>query len=165
MLQTKLVLPIVALAVISVGCTNNMTTSKSVSVAKETEARDTLNSILFDQQTYYIEHRAFTTSIQDLKTMKTTLESPNYKYSIQAKPNKQKGVSVTATPKRPDLRSFTGVVFALDTGKETLTVSEICETMNPASQAPAAPKAPQRPTDKIQCPVGSNSSLSVVALQ
>jgi len=164
--QTKLIFAVVALTAMSAGCAANVTDSDAESlINKEVEARETLNSILFDQRTYYLENRAFTTSLRDLETMQISLDSPNYRYAIQPKPSKQKGVSVTATPKRPNLRSFTGVVFALDAGKEKLTISEICETTKPSNQAPVAPTAPKGPRDAIQCPTGSISALGFLALQ
>jgi hypothetical protein len=168
MFTTKLAFTFMALLMVSTGCAaNNQATSKAAmtATAREIEARDTLNSILFDQQTYYISNQAFTTSLKDLETMKTSLESPSYKYAIKPKPDKQTGVLVTATPKLPNLRSFTGVVFALNSGKERLTVTEICATAKPSNRAPAAPAIPRSARDMIRCPAGSDSSVTMLALQ
>ncbi len=166
---TKLVLSILSLATLCAGCTlpsmGSKTDSTASSMVKEVEARDTLNAIMFDQQTYYITNQAFTTSLKHLDTMKTSLESPTYKYSIQVKPDKQKGVWITATPRHPNLRSFTGVVFALKVGNERLTVTEICETTTPSKQAPAPPTIPKTAREAIQCPAGSMPSMKVLAMQ
>lgn len=163
--KIKLVLFVAALAVISGGCLPNNATTKTSSSAMETEARVSINSILFDQRTYYIENQKFATSIGNLRTMNPKMESPSYTYAIKAKPGIRNSVAVTATPKSANLRSFTGVVFAVKAGKEKLTISEICETTKPSKQAPTPPPAPKRPSEQIRCPVGSRSSSSVLALQ
>ncbi len=168
MRQTKLIFSIAALAIAIAGCTDSATVApdpKEIAVAKEVEARQAISSILFDQQTYYIENRTFTTSAKDMETMDARVESSDYVYRILPKPSKDKGIAVTATAKRPELRSFTGVVFALRAGEQKLTISEICETTQPSKQAPLVPSAPHRPTDPIQCPAGSRSSLAYLALQ
>lgn len=165
MRQTNLIFSVVALALVSAGCTSNISASTLSSASKETEARDTLNSLLFDQRTYFIENRRFTTSLTDLRRMNSRMDSPNYVYRIKPKPTQQKGIFVTATPRRPGLRSFTGVVFAVDAGKQQLMLSEICETTKPSTRPPAPPAAPARPIDDIQCPVGSNPALALLALQ
>lgn len=167
--QKKFTLLLSALATACIGCTPGITSSPSPSapkdISKEVEAREFVNSILFDQKAYFIGNEAFTTSIRNLPAINASMESPNYRYQIKPRPDKRKGVAVTATSKRPNLRSFTGVVFVLDKGKDKMTMSEICETTKPSKTAPTPPVMPRRATEQIQCPAGSRSSMSVLALQ
>jgi hypothetical protein len=167
--QKKFVLLLFTLATACIGCTPEITSSPSPSVlkevSKEVEARELVNSILFDQKAYYIGNEAFTTSTRNLPATNASMESPNYKYQIRPKPDKRKGIAVTATSKRPNLRSFTGVVFVLNKGKEKMTMSEICETTKPSKTAPNPPAMPKRATEQIQCPAGSRSAMAVLALQ
>lgn len=165
MYGSKAIFSVAALTVAIAGCTNNPDVSKLSSVPKEVEAKEAVGAILFDQRTYYIENQAFTTSASKLRTLANKLDTPNYTYKLKAKPNQRTGIAVTATPKLPNLRSFTGVVFAVDAGKQTLTISEICESNEPSKQPPSAPSAPQDPRDVIRCPVGSRSAIAVVAQQ
>ncbi len=159
---SKTVFSAVILTVAIAGCTTSPDVTEQSSIPKEVEARDAISAILFDQRTYYIENQAFTTSASNLRTLTTKLDTPNYTYRLVAKPNQRTGIAVTATPKRPNLRSFTGVVFAIDAGKETLTISEICETNGPSKKPPTPPTAPQSPRDMIRCPVGSRSAIAIV---
>uniref|UniRef100_A0A832H409 General secretion pathway protein GspH n=1 Tax=Oscillatoriales cyanobacterium SpSt-402 TaxID=2282168 RepID=A0A832H409_9CYAN len=162
---SKAFLSVATLTVAIAGCTVTPDVIKQSSVPKEVEARDAIGAILFDQRTHYIENQAFTISASNLRTLATKLDTPNYTYRLAAKPNQRTGIAVTATPKRPNLRSFTGVVFAVDAGKETLTISEICETNGPSKKPPIAPAAPKGPRDVIRCPMGSRSTIAVVAKQ
>ncbi|MBF2028236.1 MAG: type IV pilin-like G/H family protein [Oscillatoriales cyanobacterium C42_A2020_001] len=162
---SKAIFSVAALVVAIAGCTNSSDVSNLSPVTKEVEAKESVGAILFDQRTYYIENQAFTTSASNLRTLANKLDTPNYIYKLKAKPNQRTGIAVTATPKRPNLRSFTGVVFAVNAGKQTLTISEICETTEPSKQPPAAPSAPRGPRDVIRCPVGSRSAIAVVAQQ
>ncbi|MDX2242305.1 MAG: type IV pilin-like G/H family protein [Leptolyngbyaceae cyanobacterium bins.302] len=164
--KIRFLLPaLIALTLASVGCSAEVKTPKTATVSMEVEAREAIGSILFDQKAYYIGNQAFTTSVRNLPAVSSAMESPNYSYKIKAKPDTRKGIAVTATSKHPNLRSFTGVVFVLDAGKEKLTVSEICETTQPSKDAPNPPAVPKRPSEQIRCPVGSRSALSVLALQ
>jgi len=168
MRQIKLIFAFAALAALSGGCSFVDSRSQASSLSAqsvELGARDTIGSILFDQRTYYLENQQFTSSVRNLRTMNYKLESPTYVYEIKTKPGNRNSVTVTATSRKPNLRSFTGVAFAVEAGKQKLTISEICETIKPSKQAPATPTAPDRPSDPIQCPAGSRSSSSVVALQ
>lgn len=163
--KIRFLLPVIALAFASVGCSADVKSPKTTTVSMEVEAREAIGSILFDQKAYYIGNQAFTTSTRNLPAISSAMESPNYSYKLKAKPDMQKGIAITATSKRPNLRSYTGVVFVVGAGKEKLTVSEICETTNPSKNAPTAPAVPKRPNEQIKCPVGSRAALSVLALQ
>ena len=168
MRQTVLFLSCLALAAASVGCAalsadESATTNKESTLAREIDARQAIRSILFDQQTYFIENSRFTTSSSKGVKLDARVESPDYTYRIQPKVSKQKGILVTATAKKPGLRSFTGAVFAVPTREGKLTISDICETTEPSQKAPVITEVPQRPDADIKCPPGSQSSLAILA--
>ena len=170
MRRTFSLLPCLALAAVSVGCSaiapnESATTEKDFTIAREIDARQAIRSLLFDQQTYYIENSSFTTTSQKVVKLDARVESPDYTYQVKPKVSKTKGVMITAAAKKPGLRSFTGVVFAVPTREGTLTISDVCETIEPSQKAPVITEIPQRPDEAIKCPPGSRSSLSIVAVR
>lgn len=168
MRRTFFLFPCLALTVASVGCSaiapnESPTSEKDFTIAREIDARQAIRSLLFDQQTYYIENSSFTTTPLKAVKLDARVESPDYTYQIQPKGSKLKGVVITAVAKKPGLRSFTGVVFAVPTREGKLTISDVCETIEPSQQAPVITEIPQRPDEEIKCPSGSRSSLSILA--
>lgn len=153
-----------AIALTVVGCTSTKSPETLSKAPIESDAKDAVGSILFDQKTYFMENDAFATSIQSLKTS-VLAETQSYKYKLSPKPNPAQGVMITATSKQPTLKSFTGVVFAVKSNKGLTTISQICETVKPSTVAPKAPSVPKLPSDKLRCPTGSRSTLDVVAMQ
>ncbi len=153
-----------AIALTVVGCTSTKPPETLSKAPIESDAKDTVGSILFDQKTYFMENDAFATSIQSLKTS-VLAETQSYKYKLSPRPNPAQGVMITATSKQPALKSFTGVVFAVKSKKGLTTISQICETVKPSTVAPKAPSVPKQSSDKLRCPTGSRSTLDVVAMQ
>lgn len=167
MRRTFLFLSCLALAATSVGCAalsaNESATEQDSTLTREIDARQAIRSLLFDQQTYFIENSRFTTTSHKGVNLDARVESLDYAYQIQPKVSKQKGILVTATAKKPGLRSFAGVVFAVPTPEGKLTISEVCETTEPSQKAPVITDVPQRPDAEIKCPPGSRSSLATLA--
>lgn len=155
----------VTVAVAIAGCSSETKTEDAKSISLESEAKNTINSVLFDQKQYFLENQTFTVAVDQLEGAGAILRSPNYTYTLKAKPNTQKGVAISASPRKPDLRSFTGVVFVVGGAKTKVTVSQICETETPSKTPPAMPAVPQKPTDALPCPTGSRSTLDLVAQQ
>jgi hypothetical protein len=153
-----------AIALTVVGCTSTKSSDILSQAPIELGARDALNSILFDQKTYFMENDTFATSVKSLKSSVLT-ETDSYKYKITPKPNSSRGIVITATSKQSSLKSFTGVVFAVKSKKGPITVSQICETVNPSKIAPASPALPKLASDTLRCPSGSRSTLDIVAMQ
>jgi hypothetical protein len=153
-----------AIALTVVGCTSTKTLENQSKAPIELGARDAIGSILFDQKTYFMENAAFATTVQSLRSSVLT-ETQSYKYKLTPKPNSAQGIVITATSKQPSLKSFTGVVFAVKSKKGPITVSQICETVNPSKVAPVAPSLPKQASDRLRCPSGSLSTLDVVAMQ
>jgi hypothetical protein len=63
---------------------------------------------------------------------------------------------VTAKAKNPELKSYTGAVFAIKANDEVTTVSVICGTDQPSTTPPVMPMAPKNAEEAIKCPSGSS---------
>ena len=153
-----------AIALTVVGCTSTKNLEILAKAPIESDAKDAVGSMLFDQKTYFLENDSFATSIKSLKTSVLS-ETQSYKYKLSPRPNPAQGVVITATSKQPTLKSFTGVVFAVKSNKGLTTISQSCETVKPSTVAPKAPSVPKQPSDKLRCPTGSRSTLDVLAMQ
>lgn len=129
----------------------------------ERQAKGSVGSALFNQQTYFLEKKAFANSFGALE--EDSINTKDYSYRIILKPDKFKGVAVMATSKNPKLRSYTGVVYVVNSKQSgTVTLSQLCETKEPSKVAPLAPNNPKSASDKIRCPKGSRSSFELFAL-
>jgi hypothetical protein len=65
---------------------------------------------------------------------------------------------MTAKAKSPELKSYTGTVFAIKANDEVTTVSVICGTDQPSTTPPAMPIAPKNAEEEIKCPAGSTAA-------
>ncbi len=153
------------LAVTIAGCGNQPPkVAGQNTISLESEARDTIQSVLFDQKKHYLENNRFTVSPTELGDAEITMQSPTYQYTLKAKPNAKKGVAIVASPRKPNLRSLTGVVFAVNSkSAENLTISQICESNGPSTMPPQFVSIPETATDKMACPAGSRASFDLVA--
>ncbi|MEX0270301.1 type IV pilin-like G/H family protein [Leptolyngbyaceae cyanobacterium UHCC 1019] len=160
---------LVAIAALSLaGCSTVISAKGSGSTVDsssvERQAKSSVSSALFSQQTYFLEKKAFASSFGALEA-EDAINTKNYSYRIILKPNKFKGVAIMATSKNPKLRSYTGVVYAVNLRQSgTVTLSQLCETQEPSNVAPIVPENPRRASDTIRCPVGSRSSFELLAL-
>jgi Type IV pilin-like G and H, putative len=168
MRQYRIVGLVAAIAIVGWGCSSEdspkMTTIAAEAIAIESGAKSALNSLLFDQQTYFMENDKFATSLGQLESG-LVADTPTYRYNVTPQPNNQQAIAITATSKKPNLRSFIGVAFALKAGKEELTITQICETNTPSKKAPIAPAKPKRASDQVVCPAGSRNTVNVVAAE
>jgi hypothetical protein len=158
-----------AIAVLSLtGCSTAISTKGSGSTLHsstvERQAKSSVSSALFSQQTYFLEKKAFASSFGALE-VEETINTKNYSYRIILKPDKFKGVAVMATSKNPNLRSYTGVVYVVNSKQSgAITLSQLCETQEPSKVAPIVPDNPKRASNTIRCPAGSRSSFEQLAL-
>ncbi len=120
----------------------------------QSEAKQIVGAMNRAQQAYFLENGKFAKTIQELQIgIESTTE--NYRYRIVSQGKNNQSVVQTATAKKPDLKSYTGIVFIRKIKGETLTNTAICETVKPATQAPAIPKIPTKASQGVQCPAGS----------
>lgn len=158
-----------AIAALSLtGCSADISAKRSGrtldSSTVERQAKSSVSSALFSQQTYFLEKKAFASSFGALEA-EDTINTKNYSYRIILKPNKFKGVAVMATSKNPKLRSYTGVVYVVNSKRSgTVTLSQLCETQRPSKVAPIVPDNPKRASSTIRCPAGSRSSFELLAV-
>ncbi|MTJ11182.1 hypothetical protein FJR11_00925 [Anabaena sp. UHCC 0187] len=120
----------------------------------QAEAETIVKSMNRSQQAYFVEQNKFAKTIQDLQ-MGIESETENYRYQIISQGKNNQNVVNTATAKKPELKSYTGIVFITKVKGETLTNTAICETVKPATKAPAIPKIPTKASGQVQCPTGS----------
>lgn len=102
-------------------------TAKQVARAREASAQNALGAINRAQQAYRLENPTFTTSYQGLQMRRFDNEF----YDIQIVSGDVNRAYATATAKRSDNRSFSGVV----TIEDGITTAHICETES-ASKTP-----------------------------
>lgn len=156
-----LMLPMAIAAFAIAGCAPEKPV-KAPGLNLEREAKSSVGSMLFNQQTHFLAKQAFASSFKDLK--EDAVNTKDYSYRIVLKPNKFKGVAVTATSKNPKLRSYTGVVYVVNSKQAgNITLSQLCETQKPSKIAPIAPATPKRASDKLRCPAGSRSAFDLLA--
>lgn len=101
--------------------------NNQASRAREAGAKSTLGSINRAQQAHRLEHPTFATSYEELELRRFTTES----YDIQIVSGDANRAYATATSKRSDTKSFSGVV----TVKDGITEAYICGTES-ASKTP-----------------------------
>jgi Type IV pilin-like G and H, putative len=121
----------------------------------QTEGKQYTGLMIRGQLAYFLEKDKFATTISELG-LEIKPETENYRYQISPQRDSSNRVMMTATAKRPELKSYTGAIFVVRNNKEPLTIFGICETEKPSSTPPAMPKAPSNDQTKIQCPAGSN---------
>lgn len=119
------------------------------------EAQVYIATINRGQQAYYLEKGKFGNTIQQLE-IGIKPETENYRYRIVNLGKGNQTTISTATAKKPELKSYTGVVFVRRVQGETVTNTAICETDKPSSKPPATPKIPLKESQQVQCPAGSH---------
>ena len=121
---------------------------------KQAEPKQYVGTMVRSEQAYFLEHGKFTLSLNELQ-VDIPLESTDYRYALTLQDGSPQAVMITAVPKKPGLKSYTGVVFANGTGQAATSVVQICLTEQPSSTPPAMPIAPQNISEPIPCPPGS----------
>lgn len=108
--------------------------------ARESQAETYLKSMLRGQQAYFLEAEQFTGDLQSLG-LGISEETENYVYAIDLQDSSGQTAIVTATAKQPELRSFTGVAFAIANSQNEFatTTTELCVS-DAGQPAPAMPE-------------------------
>lgn len=102
--------------------------------ARQVEARNNLGSLNRVQQAYYLENAKFGTNIQELG-IGIPPETENYRYRITTEDARV--AIMTASAKRSELKSYTGVVWVSQRDGQNLTYARLCETNEPSMSAPS----------------------------
>ena len=115
-------------------------------VAMQIEAKTYIGALNRGQQAHALEKNAFASSVTDLE-IGVPLDSENYSYSVVLE-GKDKAIA-TATPKRADLKGFTGAV----TRSGYMSKAIVCQSDAPSTAAPASPTLSG---SSLQCAAGSS---------
>jgi hypothetical protein len=116
-------------------------------------AKANIRSINKEQQAFYQKNKKFATIHTELG-LNLDLETLDYSYTMT--PQNPKQVVATARSKKPQLKSYTGVVIA-DKKSPGVSKQFICETEQPSRTPPLIVGAISS-GDQFQCPPGSRQS-------
>lgn len=122
----------------------------------ENEAKNYMVALTQVQQARYQEAGEFAKTIEEVSLGLRT-ETESYRYQFVPQPEDARSIMITATPKKSELPSYTGVVFVAEVNGETTTVAQICESERPSTSPPTMPKPPAAGSSEVQCPAGSRS--------
>jgi type II secretory pathway pseudopilin PulG len=125
--------------------------------ARESEGQQYISSMNSAQQAFYIENEKFATAIDELG-LGLKPETENYSYQIVPQSGSIPSAMMTAKAKSPELKSYTGAVFAIKVNGEVTSVSVVCRTDQPSTTPPAMPIAPKNAEEEIKCPAGSTAA-------
>lgn len=125
--------------------------------AREAEGRSYTGAMARAQQAYFLEQNKFATTIEQLGELGLGIQpdTANYRLRILPQGNGTQRVMMTATAKRPGIRSYTSAVFVVKVKGENMTFAGVCGTAQPSSTPPKMPAAPKNASTRIQCPTGS----------
>ncbi|MEE3717466.1 type IV pilin-like G/H family protein [Tumidithrix elongata RA019] len=135
--------------------TSTDATVPNLNKAYESSGKLYSNSVMRGQQAFFLEKGKFASTVDELGLgIKTDTES--YKFEVaEVKP---KQVKVTATAKKPEIKSYTVSVFVVgETGNE-LTMGIVCATDQPSQTPPEVSTPPKSATDVLTCPTGSSAA-------
>jgi uncharacterized protein (TIGR03067 family) len=124
----------------------------AIGKGEESEGKNNLKSISRAQQAYYLEKAQFSNKLDDLG-LGIKPDTENYRYKIAIAATNQ--VVIAAQAKKPQLKSFTGVVIAekpANASAET-TLSFACETEQASTTPPTVGSITR--SVEFQCPIGS----------
>ncbi|MGD2182033.1 type IV pilin-like G/H family protein [Lusitaniella coriacea] len=124
--------------------------------AKESEAKNYIGALNRAQQAHHIGENAFSSTLEPLG-LGIPPESDYYRYQIEVQPDNQ-SAKATATPKDPTLKSFTGAVFIVKQGGESLTFAGVCQSDSHTAIPPAMPTLNTTTAElTLECPPGSSN--------
>jgi hypothetical protein len=124
----------------------------------QAEAKSNIGTVNRAQQAFFLEYAKFAKTLNELQ-VGIKSETENYSYRIIPQRTKSPSVAVTATAKKPGLKSFTGFVYTTKAAgtDELLSLAIACETNQASRKAPAVPQIPRSSSQQAKCPAGSTS--------
>ncbi len=122
--------------------------------AIESSGKLYLMSLARSQQAFFLETNGkFSSTIDDLKA---GIKAEGKYYLFQIVDTQPKSVSMTATAKQDNVKSFATSVFVVGSGATEETVSTVCGTDVPSKTPLTGITAPKTEKDKPTCPAGSS---------
>ena len=119
----------------------------------EAGAREFIGTISKGQQAYQLENGNFTSKIEDLGIRKT-MSNDSYEYQISL--SDETKAQVTATAKKPGLKSYTAGIFVVGQKGNQLTIRILCRSDKPSQTPPKMPSPSQGQVKNPQCPAGAS---------
>jgi len=119
----------------------------------EDEGKQNIGVINRAQQAYYLENHRFAKTLAELD-LGIKSDTENYHYQIVHQGTNS--VISTATAKKPELKSYTGIAYLVKSEGEDVTAVGICETDQPSTKPPLTPKLTNQKSQPVQCPAGSH---------
>jgi type IV pilus assembly protein PilA len=118
------------------------------SKAKQSEAAQYVGAITRSEQAYFLENNKFAGTLAELGNPPGA-KSIDYIYELQPIPGPRPAVLIQATPRKPVLKGFIGIVTTNKAGTEAL----ICQSQKPSITLPT-PTIPSKPENPLACPAG-----------
>jgi hypothetical protein len=112
-----------------------------------------LGALARGQQAFFLEKSKFSSTIDDLGV---GIKAEDNNYLLQIIDTQPKSVTMTATAKQDNVKSFAASVFAVGNAGNEVTVRIVCGTDTPSKTPPTGITAPKSETDKPTCPKGSS---------
>jgi type II secretory pathway pseudopilin PulG len=122
--------------------------------AIESSARLYLGSLSRAQQAYFLEKSKFSSNIDDLGV---GIKAEDSNYLLQIVDTQPKSVTMTATAKQDNVKSFAASVFEVGNAGKGLTGFIVCATDIPSKTPPTGITVPKTEKDAPTCPTGSLS--------
>lgn len=121
--------------------------------AIEFEGKTSMQSLRRGQQAFFLEKNKFANTVDEIG-LGMRFDTERYKYEIaEVKP---KQVKITATAKKPDLKSYSASVFAIGEKGNEITMGIVCGTDKPSQTPPEVSPTPKATTEVLTCPAGSS---------
>lgn len=123
---------------------------RQANLARQSEGKMIVGSILRTQQAYFLERGQFSAKLEELNL--SALPKKNYSYRIEVIDPK-KIVQNTATATKDGLISYTGLVYTdlTASSKTPLTSILLCQSNQPTRDAPGKPQIKGK---TVRCPIG-----------
>ncbi|MFM7601336.1 MAG: type IV pilin-like G/H family protein [Pseudanabaena sp.] len=121
--------------------------------AIESSGRLYLSSLARAQQAFYVEKGKFSSNIDDLGV---GIKAEDNNYLLQITDTQPKSVTMTATAKQENVKSFAASVFVVGNTGNEVPIAVVCGTDSPSKKPPTGFTTPKSETDKPTCPTGSS---------
>jgi len=121
--------------------------------AIESAGKIYLGALARSQQAFFLEKSKFSSTIDDLGV---GIKAEDNNYLLQIIDTQPKSVTMTATAKQDNVKSFAASVFAVGNAGNEVTVRIVCGTDTPSKTPPTGITTPKSETDKPTCPKGSS---------
>ncbi|GAX41102.1 general secretion pathway protein H [Tolypothrix sp. NIES-4075] len=137
-----------------------------VSKARQSEAKQNSGAMNRAQQAYFLENNnAFTSQLEQL-ALGIRTQTDNYKYEISSASSTGTYITNKAESIKAKLKSYAGVVYtstqSVNGVNEAITLSILCESVNPATTDYASGITVNDGTNGPTCPTDASGSMKTI---